>query len=71
MDCRPPDSSVHGIIQARILECVACLSPGDLPEPGIEPVSLYHLHRQVGSLPLAPPGKPQPCLPYGQTGGSF
>ena len=23
MDCSPPDSSVHGILQARILECVA------------------------------------------------
>ena len=23
MDCRPPGSSVHGILQARILECVA------------------------------------------------
>ena len=22
-DCSPPDSSVHGILQARILECVA------------------------------------------------
>ena len=21
MDCSPPDSSVHGILQARILEC--------------------------------------------------
>ena len=23
VDCRPPGSSVHGILQARILECVA------------------------------------------------
>ena len=23
MDCSPPDSSVHGILQVRILECVA------------------------------------------------
>ena len=23
MECSPPDSSVHGIFQARILECVA------------------------------------------------
>ena len=28
----------------------------DLPDPGIEPLSL--LYWQVGSLPLAPPGKP-------------
>ena len=26
MDCRPPDSSVHGILQARILEWVAISS---------------------------------------------
>ena len=24
MDCSPPSSSVHGILQARILEWVAC-----------------------------------------------
>ena len=29
-----------GILQARILEWVALLSPGDLPNPGIEPASL-------------------------------
>jgi len=23
MDCSPPGSSVHGILQARILECIA------------------------------------------------
>ena len=39
VDCSPPDSSVHGILQARILEWVAVPSPGDLPDPGIEPRS--------------------------------
>ena len=39
MDRSPPGSSVHGILQARILEWVAP-SPGDLPDPGIEPASL-------------------------------
>ena len=33
-------------------------SPGDLPDPGIEPMSLMSPPRQAGSLPLAPPGKP-------------
>ena len=37
MDCSPPDSSVHGILQARILEWVPLL---DFPNPGIEPASL-------------------------------
>ena len=36
-----------------------CCPLGDLPNPGIEPTSLPHLlHWEVGSLPLAPPGKP-------------
>ena len=39
MDCSPPGSSVHGILQARILECVAFPPPGGLPNPGIEPGS--------------------------------
>ena len=38
--CNPQGSSVHGILQARILEWVACPPPGDLPNPGIEPMSL-------------------------------
>ena len=36
-DCSPPGSSVHGILQARILEWVAIPFPGGLPDPGIEP----------------------------------
>ena len=39
MDCSLPGSSVHGIFQARILEWVAFPSPGDLPNPRIEPGS--------------------------------
>ena len=39
LDCSPPGSSVHGILQARILEWIAISSPGDLPNPGIEPES--------------------------------
>ena len=39
MDYSPLGSSVHGISQARILEWVAIPSPGDLPNPGMEPVS--------------------------------
>ena len=40
MDCAPPGSSIHGILQARILERVAILSQGGLPDSGIEPMSL-------------------------------
>ena len=55
MDCSLPDSSVHEILQARILEWVAIPSPGDLPDPGIEPTSLA---LQAESSPSEPPGKP-------------
>ena len=36
-----------------------CPPSADLPNPGIKPMSLHLLHWQVGSLPLAPPGKPE------------
>ena len=53
MDCTPPGSSVHGILQARILEWVAmpfsrvCSQPKD------------RTHLSFISLPLVPPGKPE------------
>ena len=44
MDCSPAGSSLHGVFQARVLEWVAISSsrgsPGDLPNPRIEPASL-------------------------------
>ena len=42
MDCSPPGSSVHGISQARMQEYWSGLpfpSPGDLPNPKIQPAS--------------------------------
>ena len=57
MDCSPPGSSVHGILQARILAWVAMHPPpGDLPDPGIEPQSPA---LQAGALPSERPGKPR------------
>ena len=56
MGCSPTGSSVHGILQARILEWVAILfSPGDLSNPGIKPRSPV---LQADSLLSEPPGKP-------------
>ena len=52
--CDPMNYTVHGILQARILEWVTFLSPGDLPNPGIEPSSPT---LQVDSLPAEPQGK--------------
>ena len=37
---QPPDSSVHGIFQARIVEWVVISTPRNLPKPGIKPRSL-------------------------------
>ena len=39
VDCSPPGSSVHGILQVRILEWGPFPSPGDLPDPEIKPRS--------------------------------
>ena len=58
MDCSPPASSVHGILQERILEWVVIPSPGDLPDPGIEPASSVSPVLQADSLPTEPSGKP-------------
>ena len=53
MDCSLPDS-VHGIFQARILECLPFPPPGDLPDPGIEPASPA---LAGGFFTTKPPGK--------------
>ena len=58
MNCSLTSSSVHGIFQARIPEWVAFPSPGDLPDPGIEPVSPESPALQVDSLPAESLRKP-------------
>ena len=55
MDCSLPGFSVHGILQARILERSLFPTPGDLPHPEIEP---GFPALQADSLPSEPPGKP-------------
>ena len=52
--CESMDYTVPGVLQARILEWVATLSSGDLPNLGMEPIAL-----QADSLPAEPPGKPK------------
>ena len=52
--CKTMDS-VRGISQAGILEWVAISFPGDLPDPGIKPVSLV---LASGFLPLSQQGSP-------------
>ena len=66
--CDPMDhsllgSSVHGFLQARKLEWAAMPSSrGIFPTQGLNPCFLRLLHWQVGSLPLAPLGKPMAFL---------
>ena len=48
-----PGCSVHGIFQARILERLPFLTPGNLPNQGSNPHFLGLLHWQVASLPLS------------------
>ena len=39
VDCSPPSSSVHGVLQARTLDWLPFPSPGDPLDPGVEPKS--------------------------------
>ena len=54
-----PGSSVHGILQARILEWVVIPFSGDLPNPGTEPGAPA---LQEDFLPSESPGKPNQCF---------
>ena len=60
MDCGPPGSSVYGDSPDKItgVGCHALLQRIFLTQ-GSNPPLLCLLHWQAGSLPLAPPGKPQ------------
>ena len=58
MDCNPQGSSLHGILQARILESVAISSSGDIPIPEIEPVSPVSPALSGGFFTTDPPEKP-------------
>jgi len=55
MDCSPPGSSVHGILQARILEWVVISFIFLLPHLGIEPESAALVG---GFFTTEPAGKP-------------
>ena len=55
--CQAPLS--RGFSRQDYWSGLSCPSPGDLPDPGVEPSLLGPLHWQAGSLALQPPGKPQ------------
>ena len=57
--CDPmPGSSVHGILQAKILEWIAMPCSRGSSQPKNQTCISSLLDWQAGSLPLAPPGKP-------------
>ena len=60
MVCSLPDSSVHGISQARILEWISIPFSRDLPDPGIEPASPALAGR---FFTTEPPRKPPGDIP--------
>ena len=62
IDCSLPGSSVHEILQARILEWVAFPPLGDLPHPGMEPASPEAPALQADLLPLSHQGSPHSML---------
>ena len=57
-DCSPPGSSVHGILQARILEWVAVSPSRRSSQPRDRTRISYLLHWQTHSLPLSHLGIP-------------
>ena len=61
MDCSPPGSSVHGISRKECWSELPFPPPGDLPDPGIEPVLPVSHELQADSLPTEPSGKGVRC----------
>ena len=57
--CQAPLSMVFS--RQEYWSGLPCPPPGDLPQ-GLNMHLLCLLHWQMGSLPLAPPGKPKDCL---------
>ena len=58
MDCSPPGSSVHGILQARVLEWAAISCSRGSSRPGIEPASAASPALAGGFFGTEPPEKP-------------
>jgi len=53
-----------GFSRQEYWSSLLCPLPGDLPNPGIKPISLASPALQAGSLSTEPPGKPQQTLVY-------
>ena len=59
MDCGPPGSSIQGFPRPEYWSGLPSPSPGDPPDPGIDPGSFA---LQVNVLPSEPPGNPPMCF---------
>ena len=68
MDCSQPGSSVHRILQVRILEWVVIPPPGDLPNLGMKPTSPVSPSLAGRSFTTEPSRKP---WGLGKTGNTF
>ena len=62
MDISLPGSSVNGNFQQEYCSGLTFSSPGDLPDPGIEPRSPTS---QADALPSEPQGKPSKLIGTG------
>ena len=70
-DCSPTGSSVHGVLQARILEWAAISYSRGSSQTG-DQTRISLLHWQAGSLPVHHLGSPTPrqvWLAFGKLGG--
>ena len=61
MDCSPPGSSVHGILQARMQEWLPFPTHVDLPNPVTEPESRASSALAGGFFSTVSTGKPYVC----------
>ena len=72
MDCSLPGSSIHGIFQAKYWSGLPFPSPGDLPDPGIEPAataakSLQSCPTLCDPIDGSPPGSTAPGILQART----
>ena len=64
VDCSPPGSSVHGIFRQEYWSGLPFPSPGDLPDPGIEPATPASPALQAASSPRSHQGDAFDLLDY-------
>ena len=62
VDCSSPGSCVHGFSRQEHWSGLPCSPPGDLPDPGIEPVSPVTPALQADSLLMSHQGSPMELL---------